>query len=126
MRYCEGTFANLPVPLGGGKILIPVYDSSSVKHFNDSRGDADDADGVGSGAIKLIPPARRQRFNSTMRPVCIPPFTKASSKFYARRGGNPSIPLPPARIAVRAFCHGRPKTRQWRSPVSQSERKTFS
>jgi hypothetical protein len=37
-----------------------------------------------------------------------------------RRGGNLSIPLPAAPIAVRAFCYGRP-TRQWRSAVLQSE-----
>jgi Transposase DDE domain group 1 len=51
--------------------------------------------------------------------------TKGSNKFYAPRGGTPSIPLPAAPIAVRAFCHGRPKTRQWRSPVPQSEEKLF-
>src|SRR5262249_17359526 len=35
------------------------------------------------------------------------------------------IPLPAAPIAVSAFCHGRPKPRQWRSPVPQSEEKLF-
>ena len=34
-----------------------------------------------------------------------------------------SVPATP--IAVRAFCHGRPKTRQWRSPVPQSEENVF-
>jgi hypothetical protein len=33
----------------------------------------------------------------------------------------PSIPLHAAPIAVRAFAMGRPKTKQWRSPVPQSE-----
>ena len=31
-------------------------------------------------------------------------MTKANQQFYARRGGNPSIPLPTTPIAVRAFC----------------------
>jgi hypothetical protein len=35
------------------------------------------------------------------------------------------IPLRAALIAVRAFCHGRPKTRQWRSPVPQSDENLF-
>jgi len=45
--------ANAPVTLGDGRYLIPVYDSSSRKHFNDSRGGGPGqfADGVGSGAI---------------------------------------------------------------------------
>jgi hypothetical protein len=50
---------------------------------------------------------------------------RQSNKFYAPRGGNPSIPLPAAPIAVRAFCNGGPKTRQWSSLVPQSEEKLF-
>jgi hypothetical protein len=44
--------ANDPVAGTDGKYLVPVYDSSSRKHFDDSRGDGRKfADGVGSGAI---------------------------------------------------------------------------
>ena len=52
-------------------------------------------------------------------------MTRQSNKFYARRGGNPSIPLPAAPMAVRAFAMGRPKTKQWRSPAPQSEENFF-
>jgi hypothetical protein len=38
-------------------------------------------------------------------------MTMAKHHVYAPRGGNPSIPLPAAPIAVRGFCHGRLKTR---------------
>src|SRR6516162_7311901 len=52
-------------------------------------------------------------------------MAKASNKCYAPRGGNLSIPLPAAPIAVEAFSHGRPKTRQSRSPASRSGEKFF-
>jgi hypothetical protein len=37
------------------------------------------------------------------------PSRRHSKKFYAPRGGDLSIPLPSAPIAVRAFCHWAPK-----------------
>jgi ribosomal peptide maturation radical SAM protein 1 len=52
-------------------------------------------------------------------------MTEAKHHVYVPRGGNPSIPLPAAPVAGRSFCHGRSKTRQWRSPVPQSEEKLF-
>ena len=51
-------------------------------------------------------------------------MTKAKHQVLRARGGNPSIPLPAAPIAVRAFCHGRLKTRQW-SSLSRDLRKNF-
>jgi hypothetical protein len=44
-----------PIALGDGKYLVPSYDSSAVRHFDDGRGDGpgEFADGVGSGAIEF-------------------------------------------------------------------------
>ena len=36
------------------------------------------------------------------------------------------IMVQPSEAAIRAFCHGSPKTRQWCSPIPQSEQKIFS
>jgi hypothetical protein len=38
-----------------------------------------------------------------------------------RKPGNPSLPLPTAPVAAGALCHGAYKTKQWRSPVLESE-----
>jgi hypothetical protein len=59
-----------PVGLGSGKYLMPVYDSSLLRHFDDSRGAGRKfAQGVGSGQSGFVPmqSARRPRFNSTRR-----------------------------------------------------------
>jgi hypothetical protein len=40
--------------------------------------------------------------------------------------GQQRLAGPSVEIAVRAFCRGRPKTRQWRSPVPRSEEKLFA
>jgi Transposase DDE domain group 1 len=42
-------------------------------------------------------------------------------RFETKWLSRPEIPLPAATIAVRAFAMGRPKTKQWRSRVPQSE-----
>jgi hypothetical protein len=53
-------------------------------------------------------------------------MTKAKHHVLCATRWEPIDSAPPAApIAVRAFCHGRPKTRQWRSPVPQSEENFF-
>lgn len=53
-------------------------------------------------------------------------MTKAKHHVLCATRRNPSIPPPAAPIAVRAFCHGRPKTRQWRSLSRNPRKKLFS
>ena len=82
-----------------------------------------DAYCLASGADRTSERGAGIEYDKQRRQGCA--MTKAKHHVYVPRGGNPSIPLPAAPIAVRSFCHGRPTTRQWRLPVPQSEEKLF-
>jgi len=80
--------ANDAVARPDGEYLIPVYDSSSRKHFDDSRGDGHKfADGVGSGQSRFAPirPGRRPPFSATpgRRSIMCRSPLPASSRFSA-------------------------------------------
>jgi hypothetical protein len=84
--------------------------------------------GTSSCSLPASGPARTQpeRCKDRMRQTTTAGVRHDEGKvtsFYARRGGNPSIPCPrhPSRLGL--FAMERPKTRQWRSPVPQSEEK---
>jgi hypothetical protein len=54
------------------------------------------------------------------------PMTKAKQQVLCATTREPiDFAAPGAPVAGYGFCHGRPKTRQWDSPVQQSEEKLF-